>query len=72
MTTFLKLTSLWILGNILLAVVMFVGGFDFTFPQEGTHASPSYFLYGAFEFALSFVYFIGLIGVAEDLTKKQE
>lgn len=69
MITFLKLTALWILGNILLAVVMFVGGFDFKFPQEGTHASPSYFLYGAFELALSFVY---LLLVAEDLTKKQD
>lgn len=69
MTTFLNLTALWILGNILLAMVMFVGGFDFTFPQQGTHASPSYFLYGVFELALSFVY---LIGVAEELTKKQD
>lgn len=69
MTTFLNLTALWILGNILLAVVMFVGGFDFTFPQQGTDSNTSYFIYGLFELVLSFVY---LVGVAEDLTKKQD
>lgn len=69
MTTFLNLTALWILGNILLAVVMFVGGFDFTFPQEGMTNNFSYFLYALLEFGLSFVY---LVGVAEDLTKKQD
>lgn len=69
MTTFLNLTALWILGNILLAVVMFVGGFDFTFPQQGNDDNFSYFLYGLFEFGLSIVY---LVGVAEDLTKKQD
>lgn len=69
MNMFLKLTSLWILGNILLAVVMFVGGFDFTFPQQGNQDYGNYFIYGLFELVLSFVY---LIGVADDLTKKQD
>lgn len=69
MNIFLNLTALWILGNILLAVVMFVGGFDFTFPQQDNDSSASYFIYGFFEFFLSFVY---LVGVADDLTKKQD
>lgn len=69
MNMFLKLTSLWFLGNILLAVVMFVGGFDFTFPQQGSKNAGSYFIYGFLEFVLSFVY---LIVVADDLTKKQD
>lgn len=69
MNMFLKLTSLWFLGNILLAVVMFVGGFDFTFPQQGSQNAGSYFIYGLFELVLSFVY---LVAVADGLTKKQD
>lgn len=66
MNTFLKLTSLWILGNILLTVVMFVSGFDFTFPAVGGHNEGYYVFYGMMESFISLMY---LLLVMDDVLK---
>lgn len=43
----------YLILNVLLAVVMFVSGFDFTFPQEGNSQNASYVMYGLLEFVVS-------------------
>ena len=39
--------------NVLLAIVMFVSGFDFVFPQEGNNQNDSYIMYGLLEMVVS-------------------
>lgn len=43
----------YLILNVLLAVVMFVSGFEFVFPQEGNNQNASYVMYGILEFAIS-------------------
>lgn len=52
--------------NVLLAIVMFVSGFDFVFPQEGSNQQFSYFVYGVLELITS------VITVAEHFESKED
>lgn len=46
---------LYLVMNLLLAVVMFVSGFEFVFPQEGNNQNDSYVMYGILEFVISVI-----------------
>lgn len=52
--------------NVLLAIVMFVSGFDFVFPQEGNNQPVSYFTYGLLELIVS------VITIAEHFYSKED
>jgi uncharacterized membrane protein YdbT with pleckstrin-like domain len=45
----------YLILNVLLAIVMFVSGFEFVFPQEWNNQSGSYVMYGLLEFVISVI-----------------